>query len=54
MNVLWNFVLEIEKEVNNGYWANDITGHMKKHVFTSDFYHSKILMLYNKARKELR
>lgn len=54
VNVLWNFVLELEKEVNNGYWVNDISSQMKKHVFTSDFHHAKIVMLYNKARKELK
>ena len=42
VNVLWNFVLELEKEVNNDYWANDISAHMKKHVFASYFHHAKI------------
>ncbi len=54
VNVLWNFVLELEKEVNNNYWKNDITSQMKKHVFKSDFRHSKIFMLYSEARKNLR
>lgn len=54
VKVLWNFVLEIEREVNDNHWADHITCEMKKHVFTSIFHHAKIVMLYNKARKELK
>ena len=54
IKVFRRFVWEIENEVANGYWKNDISEPMRHHVFDGAFPHSKINMLFNKLKKELR